>query len=757
MKNEGRFRNIFLILLLVGACCFTREGELQAAPTERTFDKRTDLYRTDGGSFRVSQAAPQLAPVPPPSAIQQPSPPAPPAPPPSLPPPPPPRPVPAPGPAPAPAPAPSAPAAPSVTQKGSGFIFNFDNADLYEVIRVMAEVMKMNYLIDPRVKGIVNIHTTGQISTDDIFPIFQTILQLNGATAVKKGQLYEIVPFGDAKKLPFSPKTDEGSKGSPEERYAIQIIVLKYIPASEASKMIKPFLSDGADIIEHPPLNLLIIGDIASNIRKVLELINLFDVDLFTDLRVRIYPILYSDVNEIAKEMERLFASFEVSTKSGRGVGITFTPITRINALLVVSSIPNIFDKVEGWLKQLDRTPTDEAKLGVFVYYVQNGKAKDLAEVLKQIFTPPKEKKTTTGATTPSTSATPAQPRGARPTPTPAPAPGAPGTPPALAGEEGGIPTGEINVVVDETTNALIIRAYPREYKFILETIKKLDIYPKQVLIEVYLANITLDDSTKYGMEWSTLMGTFTKGNTKYNWLLGAGGTAIDPTQFTTGIRYAIAATDKLAAAINATAANNKMNIISSPHLLASNNKEAKIQIGQSQPILTNTYTTAVTTGSTGVVEGTIEYKDIGIIITVTPRISDGGLVTMDISVENSTVSNTALGNLPNVPVFGKKTAKTTLSVVEGQTIVLGGLIEESKTFNTSGIPWFSKIPLFGALFGYQTYEKTRNELMLLLTPHVIADIDQSNAVTRDFKEKVETIRRQIERSEKEDKPGKKK
>jgi general secretion pathway protein D len=325
-----------------------------------------------------------------------------------------------------------------------------------------------------------------------------------------------------------------------------------------------------------------------------------------------------------------------------------------------------------------------------------------------------------------------------------------------LPGEEG-VPTGELNVVVDETTNALIIRAYPREYKFVLETIKKLDLYPKQVLIEVYLANIVLDDSTKFGMEWSTLKGTFTKGNTSYDWLLGMGGTAIDPTQFTTGIRYAIAATDKLTAAINATAANNKLNIISSPHLLASNNKEAKIQIGQSQPILTNTYTTAVTTGSTGVVEGTIEYKDIGIIITVTPRISDGGLVTMDISIENSTVSNTALGNLSNVPVFSKKTAKTTLSIGEGQTIVIGGLIEESKTFNTSGVPWLSKIPLFGAIFGYQTYQKSRNELMLLLTPHVIADMEQSNAVTREFKEKLDTLRRQVETSDKAEKPGKKK
>jgi general secretion pathway protein D len=654
-------------------------------------------------------------------------------------------------PAAAPSPPPSLPPAPpppgskpQEPPKGTGFIFNFDNADLYEVIRVMAEVMKLSYLIDPKVKGVVNIHTTGQISSEDIFPVFQTILHLNGATAVKKGPLYEIVPFGDAKKLYTIPsRMEDAAKTLAEEKYVILIVPLKYIQVTEASKMIKPFLSDGADIIEHPSQNILLIGDIASNIQKVVDLLALFDIDLFTDLKVRIYPVFNSDVTDIAKEMERIFASFEVSTKSGRGVGITFTPVTRINALLAVSSIPNIFEKVERWLKQLDQTPTDEAKLGVFVYYVQNGKAKDLADVVKQVFTPPKDKKPATSTTTPSsTTPTPAPtPRGARPTPTP-PAPGAPSPPP---GEEGGVPTGEINIVVDETTNSMIIRSYPRDYKFILETIKKLDLYPKQVLIEVFLASISLDDSNKFGLEWSTTQGSFNKGGTKYDWLLGMGGTAPNPAM-TTGIRYAIAATDKLAAAVNAQAVENNLKIVSSPHLLASNNKEAKIQIGKSQPILTSTYSTGSTGISTGTIEGTIEYKDVGIIMTVTPRISDSALVTMDISLEVSTVESTKLGTLDNVPVFNKKTAKTTLSIMEAQTVVIGGLIEESGGTKKSGVPWFSKIPLLGALFGYQEYTDSRTELMMLLTPHVIADMDQSKAVTREFKDKLDSIRKQLDK-----------
>jgi general secretion pathway protein D len=646
-----------------------------------------------------------------------------------------------------PKPTPPPPASPQEPPKGSGFVFNFDNADLHEVIRVMAGVMKLNYIIDPKVRGVVNIQTSSQISSDDLFPVFQSILKLNGATAVKKGPLYEIVPFGEAKKLSIVPsKIDDTARSLVEEKYMIQIIPLQYIPVTEVSKMIKPFLSDGADIVEHPPQNILILGDIASNIRKSLDLIQLFDLDLFTDLRVRIYPVLYSDVSEIAKEMERIFASFEVSIKSARGVGITFTPITRINSLLVVSFIPNIFEKVEGWLKQLDKTPTDEAKLGVFVYYVQNSKAKDLADVLKQVFTPPKDKKEVKEKA-PITPPTPSPLlRGVKPAPA-SPTPEARAAP---APEEGvGLPAGEINIVVDETTNALIIRAYPRDYKFILDTIKKLDLYPKQVLIELFLAEITLDDTTKFGLEWSTFIDSFTRHGTTYKWTLGMGGTAVDPAAFTTGIRYAIEATDKLSAAVHASAVDNRLKMISSPHLLASNNKEAKIQIGVAQPILTSTYTTTAT-ASTNVVEGTIEYKDVGVIVSVTPRISDGGLVTMDLSIEDSKVDSTKLGTLDNVPVFKKKTANTTLSIMEGQSIVIGGLIEESGDAKRAGVPLLSKIPILGALFGHQEYSKKKTELILLLTPRVITDIQQSNAVTQEFKRKVETIRKEIEMKEQE-------
>jgi general secretion pathway protein D len=625
----------------------------------------------------------------------------------------------------------------------AGVVFNFDNADIYEVIRVMGEILRLTYIVDPRVKGVVNIHTSGQIPAEEAFPIFQSILRLNGATAVKRDGLYEIVPMSDAKKLPTSPTTvQETGKPIVTEKYIIQIISLKYIPVAEVSKMIKPFLSDGADLVEHPPLNILIIGDLASNVKKSVDIINLFDIDIFTDLRVRIYPILNADVVEVAKEMERIFSSFEVSTKSGRGVGITFTPVGRINSLLVVSSIPNIFEKVEGWLRELDKIPKEGGRYGVFVYYVQNTKAKDLADVLKQLFTTTKDKKVEYKE---KVVEQPTLPRGVRPPPTPP----SSTTPPK---EEGGaVPEGEINIVVDETTNAIVVRASAMDYKGILETIKKLDVYPKQVLIEVLLANITLDDSNKFGIEWARFLDTH--GKYSHQFSLG-----IDPLTTTpipgpgAGVfRYSLVyEAGKLLAAIRLAATNNRLNVISSPHILASNNKEAKIQVGTSEPILTSTYTsTTVITGTSGVIEGTIEYKDVGIILTVTPRISDSGLITLEIQVEKSDADTKSVFGRDNVPFFEKKTAKTVLSVLEGQSIVIGGLIEDTKDVKKSGIPLLSKIPIVGALFGSQEYGINKKELVLLMTPHIITDHVQAKSVTEEFRERVEGLKKDLEKERK--------
>ena len=384
--------------------------------------------------------------------------------------------------------------------------------------------------------------------------------------------------------------------GSSEDRFAIEIIKPNYIPITELEKIIKPFLSDEKEVISYPQNNILIVADLLSNIRKIRDIIGLFDVDIFTDKTIGIFPVLNSDATEVAKDLERIFTSLEIPSKSGRGIGITFTPVARLNAVLVVSAIPGILDKVENWIRELDKPPTDESKIWVHVYYVQNAKAKDLAEVLKQVYAKGKE------------TARPRAEEPKPPTPTPTPAPRTPGTTtrpqptpapaPAAKEEPGAVTEGDINIVVDEANNALVVRARYRDFRNILETIKKLDIYPKQVLIEVMLAEITLDDSLQYGLEWARFISSHPP-NAQEITIVGKPPTnpfdlAKDVATGVAGggIKYAVVTLgERFAAAISAAANDDRLNVISSPHLLASNNKEAKIQIGQEEPIITQTYT----------------------------------------------------------------------------------------------------------------------------------------------------------------------
>ena len=392
MKNERRCVIVFVFFLFVSvlSCAGPQSGTKPSAPPApaqpsspapaqqpplqvipQTSVKEEPSLPRGGVPSEVSQPSaprvPEKAPVAAPSVPAQPQPlspsqPATPA-----------KPV-------APAPVASQPRA---RPQGQGVVFKFDNADLYEVIRTFAEVLKISYVIDPRVKGTVNIHTSGAISNEDIQPIFLSILRMNGATLVKKDSIYEIVPFSEGKRL--SVTTDE-KKRSPDDQFVIEIIKPNFIPITELDKVIKPFLSDEKEVILFPQNNMLIIADLASNVRKLRDIMNLLDIDIFSSMSIRIYPVYNSDVNDVAKDLGAIFSSFGISSKEARGGGITFTPITRSNSLLVVSSMPGILEKVENWIKELDKPPSDESKVLVHVYYVQNAKAKDLAEVLKQVY-----------------------------------------------------------------------------------------------------------------------------------------------------------------------------------------------------------------------------------------------------------------------------------------------------------------------------------------------------------------------------------
>ena len=611
-------------------------------------------------------------------------------------------------------------------------VLNFDDADLYEVIKTIAELLKINYIVDPGIKGRVTIQTAGGFRKKDLFPVFFQILEANNLTAFQEGSLYKIVPMKDASRMPIRSRTTADSRDLPiSERVMIQIIPLRYISSQEITKLLTPFVSEGGVIVSDKGSNTLVVVDKGANIMKILRLVAAFDVNVFDRVHYRFYRLRYLDAEEVAK----LLADF-VAVSGDPTAPVKFVAVTRLNSLLAMSTHAKIFEKLDDIVRQID-VVTDEAEPRIHVYFVKNGEAKDLAELLGEVFLKKQEKtqkketskrSSSTGiAGNPFSQSRIAEKKAeekakaeAREQPAASKQPGA-----EVAEEGTGTVRSEIKITPDEIRNALIIEATPPDYRIVEDILKQLDVLPRQVLIEATIAEITHESGRELGMEWALGKGA-------------AAGTASFLAQIgSAGLTYSIGVTDKWYAELTALASKGLVNVISSPHVLASDNKEAKIDVSREIPVASGTTTIA---SSTVVGETTIEYRDTGVILSVTPHINDRGLVTMDISEEVSDLDKDVNVAGENYPSFYKRTVTTTLTVKHGQTIAIGGLIKDKEIENISGVPCLIDIPVVRYLFGHDSKETEKVELIVLLTPRVVANLDDVDAVTEEFKQKVRNV-----------------
>jgi general secretion pathway protein D len=603
---------------------------------------------------------------------------------------------------------------------------NFDNADIYEVINALSDFLGINYLIDSAVKGKVNIYTAGEIEKSRLLPILETIFEMNNIALVKFGDFYKIVPIKEAKKEIIDINIGREILEIPSyDRVIIQLVPLHYVPSSDVIKVLKPFTSKGGDIVDYKKGNFIIIIDTTIIIRKLLNLINIIDVDAFEHMKIRFFKIENADVKDIAKELENIFTSFGIGKSPDKGIGLKFIPIERVSCILSISSIPEIFEKVEYWLGVLD-TVDLEAEEQIFIYFVENGKADEIADVLKKVYGEGVPEKTRKKQPTRKRKTAPKKPaEGIR------------------------IVAGKIKIVTDDTTNSIIVRATPHDYSLIKETILKLDIIPKQVLIEVLIAEVTLSGDTQFGIEWALLGDTAEiggyKGQDKGEISFGIGGLGTDLTKnLARGFTYRFDS-NRLQAFLLAQASKNKLNILSSPHILAADNKEARIEVGQEVPIVTSEYVPQGVQSDIST-SRSIEYRSTGVILTVTPRINEKGLVAMEISQEVSEAMPVVAGGIQS-PVISNRKAETSLVVQDGQTIVIGGLIKDQTSKTISGVPILSSIPLLSYLFSDTKEKNEKIELIILITPHVISNLDEVDMVTEEFKEKLGQIKKLIGRS----------
>ncbi|MGH7334461.1 MAG: type II secretion system secretin GspD [Candidatus Rokuibacteriota bacterium] len=658
---------------------------------------------------------------------------------------------------------------------------NFDNADIETVIQAASEIVGFNYVLAPDVRGKVTVQTAGRIPQEDVFGVLLAILEVHGFTAVKSGNLYKMIRIEGAREravptivgaMPDTARADD--------EVITQIVTVRYASATDLTTLLRPMISARGSLAAHRETNVLIVTDTAANIRRLLDVIRLVDVEVALD-ELQIIPIRFADANDLANILNQLYQSGRVRAVAGpAGPGVAVPapvappgapapprppgPVTaeatgverapfiiaerRSNSLVIHARRRDI-ETIKRLIEQLDQNIYTGRR--VFVYYAENAKSKDLAATLNAIYGSGPQP--TTAPTTPTT---PSYGPGPRP---PAPPPTGAATTPVGAGvvAEGGVLEGQVRFIADETTNAIIVTTYQRSWEELQETIKQLDRMPRQVLIEVLVTEVTLTNDLRLGLDWAIRSGKFQiSSTTNSSTLTDLSGIGLLPVVATGGLTALAFSAGEFAALLNALASENLLNTLSNPHILTSENKKAVINVSQSVPIITSQQVPlgAGTAGDSAAIVGTqtVEYRDAGVVLTVTPRIGERGTVALDVKQEVNDIGP----NQPptNSPIIIKREAETSVVLLNNQTLVLGGLIRDKRTIDNRGIPLLKDIPILGYLFGFKENRVDKTELLMFITPRVIGTALDAARVTEEFRRATPSLEESIKRAPRQPKIG---
>ncbi len=611
-------------------------------------------------------------------------------------------------------------------QAGTAML-NFSNVELKDIIRTISEITGENFIIAPGITVKISVQSTKPVPRKDVLGIFESILEVNGLAAVKTGSYYKIVPAQSAKQRSIELYTNTDVKKIPTGDRTLNLVVpVDFISANDLMQILKPLVSPYGSIMNYSKGNVLIITDIASNIKNFLDIIKTLDIDSFERMKISVVPVKNTDAKTLAKELWEIFSALGYG-KDTPQFGII--PIERLNSFIVMSSSEELLSSTKEWIERLDVASAAEGT-SIHIYYVQNDKASNIKNLLDSMF--PGKK----GGLPSSSPSTMSQPSSEGSTSSASP----------VRYDNPGSGSGDgIKIYIYEPNNSLIIQSSQREYQNILNTIRELDKPPKQVLIDALIAEVALDEGTKFGIQWSAIAGNV---NVQQNTgivsatIRDPDGKIFAPIGVTAPSGLTAMATDsrKFFGVVQALASSGKVNVLSNPHIVVKNYEKASINVGSDEPVATRSTQDAVT-GTAGLIQN-IEYRKTGVILTVSPQITEGGMVAMTIRQEVSDKSTDRIVGNALYPSFTKREAETSVVAKDKETIVIGGLIQERKDKSYSGIPILSRIPLLGWLFRYTTVTDSKTELVILLTPTVMSNPEEAAMVTDEVKNKLEGLKK---------------
>ncbi|MCG7962535.1 MAG: type II secretion system secretin GspD [Candidatus Thiodiazotropha taylori] len=621
-------------------------------------------------------------------------------------------------------------------QSATGDItLNFEKADLREVVQtVLGQLLDENYILDPAVKGTVTIQTGKSLPKADLLPTLETLLRMNGAAMVLVDGIYRILPLSKAIQGQQVPRLADGSAPIPAG-YALQVVPVKYIGVREMAQILQPLAPVNSVIRVDATRNLLVLGGTGGELASMLETIQLFDVDWMEGLSVGFFPLKYAKVSTVTKELQAIVGSMDSNPLEGM---FRVVPVDEAGGILVVTPQKRYLDRVAEWIPRLDRVDSQESGTGqkLYVYRVQNGEAVELADMLQQLFSasgatqkksksaevaPGKTKKTLSSSTD-SESKSLSTTSVARMT---------------FFGAGGSEAKSEIRVVADDKHNSLVITATPSQYANMLDALEKLDVRQLQVMVEATIIEVALQDEFKYGLQWAF------NSDVGSNYL-GEG--VLSSTTSTVlgntlpGFNFSVlrSASD-VRAVFNALAEDSLIRVLSSPSVMVLDNETASIQVGDEVPIVDQQRQS--TTDSDSPIINSISYRETGVMLEVTPRVNPGGLVTLDVTQEVSDVSDVVASSTSGSPTISTRKITSTVAVKNGEVLVLGGLITDRDNEGTSGLPFLSKLPLIGWLFGQESTFSKRTELVVVLVPTVVFNSDDNRQVVESFRAKLQGLK----------------
>jgi len=587
-----------------------------------------------------------------------------------------------------------------------GILLNFDNADIYEVIQVMAETLNLNYIIDPQVKGVVNIRSGDKISMEHLYDVFKKILNMNGLDIRQEGE-YEYIFVAKQLSSPIIYDAQQIGSLKDSPRMVTQIVPILHLSSTEATKLIEPYLSNRGSIFDLADQNIIILTDFEAKIIDALVLLARIDISPLSSLQVRLIKVEQAPLFTVYEELTEILNALKINRKDHEGV--TITPLERVNSLLLLSSNAELLNSTDKWIRELDVIPA-QGRDNIYVYNVRNSVASELESLVSSLIGVESETKKTSTKEKES-SASKANSADTISTGT---------SKSSQRREKSFTPSldfaGEPILLADDNRNIILIRGMPSDYRRILKLLERLDNLPRQVLIEVVIAEVSLSDDWELGVEW-TLKNKFKYNNENYTSLFETNFDNV-PGQF--GFTFSVIdGMDNVKAILHTLATDNDLNLLSSPHIMVLNNETATVNVGQEV------------------------HRDTGIILTVTPRINDDGNIIMDIEQQVSVLSEDTVSGIDS-PLFKKRQLKTKLAVKDGQPILMGGLIDSVTQKTESGVPGLKEVPLLGWLFKYESEKTVKNELLILITPYVIDSEDVFAQYIREFDKTMTELRKEL-------------